>query len=124
VHKLNIRTVCNLFRVVPKETGKPQIMLNLATCFLPGDEEKIKCPLWKDDLVSPTLNLEYEQRKFEWLVKHFGPDCFLKVLKLIDPDFEQNPYKQDRIRRILSALQIDPQTLDDLLKGKMSCLNS
>ena len=103
---------------MPKETGKRQTMLNLATCFSSGDKEKMKCLLWKDDLVSPTLSLEYEQRKFQWLVKYFRPDCFLKVLELIDPDLKQNLYKQNRIKGVLSALEINQQIVDESASRK------
>jgi hypothetical protein len=120
VHKINMRVICNLYRVVPKETGEAQTMLSVATFFAPKYNNEKKCPLWKDDFVSPTGNLEYERRKFEWLVKHFGQTCFLDVLKLIDPDFEQNPNRQARIREILLALEIDPQIVEDLLNGKIS----
>lgn len=66
-----------------------------------------------------TLNLEYEKHKFEWLVKHFHPDCFLKILNEIDPEFSTNLKKQDRIRKLLYDLEFDEQIVDDLLNGKI-----
>lgn len=119
VHNINVRTVCNIFRVVPNETGQPQTMLNLSTCFPTGNMKNITCPLWKNDLSRETLNLEYEKHKFEWLVKHFHPDCFLKILNEIDPEFSTNLKKQDRIRKLLYDLEFDEQIVDDLLNGKI-----
>jgi hypothetical protein len=123
VHKINMRVVCNLYRVVSKETGKPQTLLSVATFFAPkynDDNDEKKCPLWKNDFVSPTGDLEYERRKFEGLVNNFGQSCFLDVLTLIDPDFKQNPNKQARIREILLALEMDSQIVNDLINGKIS----
>lgn len=45
VHNINVRTVCNIFRVVPNETGQPQTMLNLSTCFPTGNMKNITCSL-------------------------------------------------------------------------------
>lgn len=53
LHKLNMRIVCNLIRGMPEETGEPQTMLNLATCFLLGNFEKMKCPLSKASKSNP-----------------------------------------------------------------------
>lgn len=121
-HKINLRIVFNIFRM-KLEGNQEQTKINLATCFITGNDEEIKCPLWANamDTIDPTkINLNDEKEKFEWLKQHLQPNGFLEALKSIYQNFETNLEFQNEIKQDLESLGVDPYIVEEIFQGKIT----